>query len=87
MLTDTGGTGASKTWLAQVLSFADSLIDTSDEIRFVLDKVTVLGAPDSSGVSVDPVEVRYNTFTGIETVLTKTPFATDRITWSVLGVT
>ena len=86
-LTDSGGGGQSTSFPDEVQTFTDSAIGVGDDIRVRILELSATGSPDSFGCVVDPQDVKFNTFTGTETLSSKTPLASDVHEWIALGAT
>ena len=85
-VTDTSGVGTTQSFAGDVQSFSSADINGGDDVRVRLKEVTTVGSPDSSNVTIDPVDARFNIFTGTETLTSKTPTPADKHTWTALGV-
>ena len=87
-VTDTSGTGTSIGPLTnEEQIFTDSAINLGDDIRVRILELSATNNPDSFSTIVDPIDVRFNEFTGVETRTSKTPLSSDNHQWIALGAT
>jgi len=86
VLTDTTGNGAPQlNRTGQMILFVDSNINLGDDVRVRVVSAVVTGNADSSSFSVDPVNVKLNTFGTTPTEVSATPLSSDRIHWVALA--
>ena len=86
VITDTTGNGATQLdQPGELLLFVDPNIVAGDNIRLRAKSVIVTGSADSSSFSIDPVNVKFNTFTATPTEVSATPLSSDRINWVAIS--
>jgi len=87
VITDSSGSGATQLdQPTELLVFADPNINTGDNIRVRVKSAVVTGNADSSSFTIDPTDVKLNTFTVLPTEISATPLGSDRINWVALAV-